>query len=301
MTPLSLAALLIAVSAASARAAGPAFAHFQHDAAKAQCAAGPESVSRDELQHVAVCVQQGPADPVPSPENMRVQNCMLSGPTPGSVKPVKIFRVADDDDAFAMVHGDMARCSVNRSLIGGANGLDGGKPLVLDPSSFKYVRLRVVARTRMSGVEDFRAKTLKDLWDFAWKTAKSYISQEDQILLVAESAKQRDQDQLYIDIVRLDGNQRDRLFELGSFKLVSGLTGTSVWDAAEDQAKSAGLTKGIEPQGDSYLATKRFGIVVARGPGGDGYAVKAAADDQNLEKSFALACPDPDVQLACGQ
>ena len=153
----------------------------------------------------------------------------------------------------------------------------------------------------MSGVEDFRAKTLKKLWSFAWNTAKSYITQEDQILLIAEAAKQRDQDQLYVDIVRLDGNQRDRFFQMGAFKLVGSLSGSAVWDAAEAQAKAVGLAKGIEPQGDSYLAGKRFGIAVARGPGGDGFAVEALADDQSLEKSFALTCPDPDVQLACGQ
>lgn len=287
------------LAAVSARAGGPGFAHFQKDGSRQPCAAAPEQANRDELQRVAVCVAHAPADPVPSPEHMRIQNCTLPGPTPGSFKPVKIVRVSDDDEEFAMVHGDMAACSVNHSMLGGVQGLDGATPLVVEPSAFKYVHVLAVARDKMTGAEDFRSKTLKKLWSFSWSTAKAYIMQENEIVLLAEAPKQREQDQLHIDIVRFGSNARDRFFVQGNYKVASGLS--SIWDVAEAQAAALGARLGIAPGGDgSYLGTKRFGVAVAQGPGGKGYAVVVKTDEESLDKSFAEPCPDPG-EISCRQ
>jgi CDP-diacylglycerol pyrophosphatase len=117
-----------------------------------------------------------------------------------------------------------------------------------------FVHGLAIPFARISGIE---AEGLPDgIWAFAWKAARSRISDPTAIALVVNPPLERTQDQLHIHLVRLRPKARSS-FPEGSTVMVSSLD--QVWSVAKTIA--------------ARLKLDNYGLLVAKALQGDGFTV----------------------------
>ena len=160
-----------------------------------------------------------------------------------------------------------------------------------------FIHGLALSRRPATGVEDPR--TLRDprlagAWAFAWKAALARIGEPEAIVLAANSASHRTQDQLHIHLTRLAPGARDALDRLkpgaaSALEILPHVRAAGavvkdlrrVWPAAARSARLAGFAE--------------YGVAVIKIPGG---WLAAAVDgsrpeDFSPEKAFALyECPE---------
>lgn len=194
-------------------------------------------MSRDVLSTFARCVDEVPSKV--SPEHADARHCRLRSGKDGALE-----LVAEDAEDFVMLDVKMTSCPANAGLSDWDH-----------PKRARYVHLLALPRAPVTGIEDARRKRAPHLWEFAWKTAKDYVPEEDLVLAVNPRA-QRTQDQLHVHATRFSDGGRDA-FLAAKPVLVRSLA--EVWSAAESRAD---------------LSSGRFGVAVARpSAAGGGFAV----------------------------
>jgi len=130
-----------------------------------------------------------------------------------------------------------------------------------------FVHGLVLPRARVTGVEDPRRPD--GIWSFAWAVACDRVGDDSTVALVVNPAGMRDQDQLHVHIIRLQGDARQRF---GAVPTTCVHKLDEVWSAASRIAAAAGLPD--------------YGVLVARNPEG-GFTV--LVDKVSPEKSYAMA------------
>ena len=233
----------------------------------------PHASKRDVLWGIVQCLNgQSPAVRA-TPES------------PGHACGTIVLDEADEpgQDSVILEDTKMSKCSLNA-------GASENKP-----RSFAYVHALAIPLARMTGVEQEENRP-QGIWDLAWRKAKLYIPETNDIALVANPKAQnqyRSQDQLHIHLVRLKPGARAEILNAkGSRRVpptyIDRLSGTPdpVWAAAELNAGMLAARLGVAPG----LKSGAFGIAVIYDESKGQYAVVAVNDSP--ERDFTVQCPD---------
>lgn len=306
MRPLFLAALLLAIALPARAVKGFVFDSQQRTAPRTQCAAPVP------LKSFAACVANHKAElwPSPSPKATLLLGCRVGG----LAGPIDIRLLGVSGDTFAMIDDKMARCRQNSEVFKrfrqvragdaqaskappapGPGGASGDDPT----TDLKYVHaVAVLHAAPVAGIEAPSSKKVEGLWELAWETGTNYLP-KDQIVLVSEAQKFRDQHQLHVHVLKFADGARERFLKAKDDKHLDPIAIADlkqVWDKAEEQAKKlerklAGKAADKDADQDKSPPSKPYGIVVAQ-KDKDGEFGVTVVMDESAEKSFGMACSD---------